>query len=81
MIYLRKKTKALALFSGGLDSSLAIKIIQDQDIDVEVVNFTTPFCLCDKCAVATVDGKFGKKFHRVFLGQEYVDLLDDRNKI
>jgi len=35
--------KALGLFSGGLDSILAAKLIQKQGIKVELVNFTTPF--------------------------------------
>ncbi|MCS7124012.1 MAG: tRNA 4-thiouridine(8) synthase ThiI [Candidatus Bathyarchaeota archaeon] len=39
----KPKVKALALFSGGLDSSLAIKLIQEQGIDVEAVTFLTPF--------------------------------------
>ncbi len=35
--------KALALLSGGLDSSLAVKLIQEQGIEVEGVSFTSPF--------------------------------------
>ncbi len=35
--------KALGLFSGGLDSILAAKIIKKQGIKVELVNFYTPF--------------------------------------
>ena len=35
--------KALGLFSGGLDSVLAVKLIQKQGIEVRLVNFTTPF--------------------------------------
>ena len=35
--------KALGLFSGGLDSIIAAKIIKQQGIKVELVNFTTPF--------------------------------------
>jgi tRNA U34 2-thiouridine synthase MnmA/TrmU len=35
--------KALGLFSGGLDSILAAKLIQKQGIKVELVNFTTLF--------------------------------------
>lgn len=35
--------KAVALLSGGLDSILAIKLIQLQGIDVRAVNFATPF--------------------------------------
>ena len=39
--------KAVALLSGGLDSSLAIKLILNQGIEVIAINFITPFCLCD----------------------------------
>ena len=34
---------AISLFSGGLDSCLAIKIIQDQGIDVIALNVNTGF--------------------------------------
>jgi tRNA-uridine 2-sulfurtransferase len=37
------KTKAISLFSGGLDSILAVKVIQDQEISVQGVTFETPF--------------------------------------
>lgn len=40
---MKDKIKAVALFSGGLDSILAIKLIQEQGIEVKVVNFKTPF--------------------------------------
>ncbi|KJJ84356.1 tRNA (5-methylaminomethyl-2-thiouridylate)-methyltransferase [Candidatus Omnitrophus magneticus] len=39
--------KALALLSGGLDSSLALKMIKDQGVDVTALHFTSPFCRCD----------------------------------
>ena len=35
--------KAIALFSGGLDSTLAMKLIIDQGIDVLAVNINTGF--------------------------------------
>ena len=38
--------KAIALLSGGLDSTLATKIIIDQGIDVVALNFVTVFCTC-----------------------------------
>ena len=41
-----KKRKALALLSGGLDSTLAVKMMLDMGIDVEALNFTSPFCTC-----------------------------------
>jgi tRNA-specific 2-thiouridylase len=37
--------KALALVSGGLDSMLAVRVIQEQGIHVEGVNFYTGFCV------------------------------------
>jgi tRNA-specific 2-thiouridylase len=36
-------TKAIALLSGGLDSMLAVKVIQEQGIEVEAVHFTSVF--------------------------------------
>ncbi len=38
--------KALALLSGGLDSTLAVRMMLDQEIDVTAVNFVSPFCNC-----------------------------------
>ncbi len=38
------KRKAVALISGGLDSMLAAKVIQQQGIHVEGINFYTGFC-------------------------------------
>ncbi|KTD23781.1 tRNA-specific 2-thiouridylase MnmA [Legionella lansingensis] len=38
------KRKAVALISGGLDSMLAVKLIQQQGIEVEGINFYTGFC-------------------------------------
>lgn len=38
--------KAIALLSGGLDSTLAIKIMLAQGIEIIAVNFTSPFCNC-----------------------------------
>ena len=40
--------KAIGLLSGGLDSTLAVRMMLDQGIDVIAVNFTGPFCTCTK---------------------------------
>ena len=37
--------KAVALVSGGLDSMLAVRVIQEQGIHVEGINFFTGFCV------------------------------------
>jgi len=42
------KTKAIALFSGGLDSILAFKVIAEQGIEVLGVTFSTPFFGAEK---------------------------------
>ncbi len=41
----RPVRKALALVSGGLDSMLAVRVIQEQGIHVEGINFFTGFCV------------------------------------
>ncbi len=41
----KKQRKAVALISGGLDSLLAAKVIIDQGIHVEGINFYTGFCV------------------------------------
>jgi tRNA-specific 2-thiouridylase len=42
---MKDKHKALALISGGLDSMLAARVIQEQGIRVEALNFYTGFCV------------------------------------
>jgi len=39
------KRKAVALISGGLDSLLAAKVVMEQGIHVEGINFYTGFCV------------------------------------
>ncbi len=38
--------KAIALLSGGLDSTLAARVVLDQGIELEALNFLTVFCNC-----------------------------------
>jgi tRNA U34 2-thiouridine synthase MnmA/TrmU len=38
--------KAIALLSGGLDSTLAAKLVLEQGIELEALNFLTVFCTC-----------------------------------
>lgn len=40
-----QQRKAIALISGGLDSMLAVKVVQEQGIHVEGLNFYTGFCV------------------------------------
>jgi len=69
--------KVLMLLSGGLDSTLATKILLDQGLNVEALNFTTPFCLCDKCTVRRVVKMFKIRLHFSAASQDYLDLMAD----
>ncbi len=41
---MKNNVKAVGLFSGGLDSLLATKLMLMQDIDTRLITFVTPFC-------------------------------------
>jgi len=42
-----RKAKAIAMISGGLDSTLALALIRGQGIEVKAVNFYTGFCVTE----------------------------------
>jgi tRNA-specific 2-thiouridylase len=70
------KVKALALFSGGLDSTLAIKLILSQGIDVVAVNFVSPFGICEKRGGITETAKqLGVPLKFVDVGDEYLKVV------
>jgi tRNA-specific 2-thiouridylase len=71
------KVTALALFSGGLDSILAIKLILEQGIDVVAVNFANPFHsrAKDECGVTEAVKQLGIPLKVVDLGDEYLKMV------
>ena len=72
-----KKIKALALLSGGLDSTLAVKLMLDQGLDVEAVNFVSPFCLCRKggCGALEVAKNLNVQLKTINFGEEYIKIV------
>jgi len=67
-------TKAIALLSGGLDSTLAVKLILDQGIEVEALNFVTPFCTCNRkgrCEARHVAEEFGIPWKTIAITEEF----------
>jgi tRNA U34 2-thiouridine synthase MnmA/TrmU len=72
-----KKRKALALLSGGLDSTLAVKLLLEQGVDVEAINFVSPFCLCGKggCGASRVAERFHVPLKVVSVGQDYLRVV------
>ena len=81
--------KAVALISGGLDSLLAAKVIQEQGIHVEGINFYTGFCVeghthairkKDKAKpkrnnALWVAEQLGIKLHIIDIIEEYKDVV------
>lgn len=68
--------KAVALFSGGLDSVLAIKLILEQGIEVIAVNFVTPFFSVqnrEKLKKIAID--LGVELETVDIKDEYLEVL------
>ncbi len=85
-----KGKKAVALYSGGLDSTLAIKLIQNQGIDVTAVHFYTGFCITEtkrRRGEKKEDGshymnpalkyaaKYGFKLEIVDISEEYFNIV------
>ncbi len=65
--------KALSLFSGGLDSSLASKIIQKQEIQVEGICFISPFFNAKKAEIAAHE--LGIPLHIIDISTDLIVLL------
>lgn len=73
--------KAVGLLSGGLDSTLAAKLILEQGIEVYAINFTSPFCTCTPksagcAAVVTAVKELGRiPLKRVALKDDYLEMV------
>ncbi|MGD9390134.1 MAG: tRNA (5-methylaminomethyl-2-thiouridylate)-methyltransferase [Thioalkalispiraceae bacterium] len=86
---MQKQRKAVSLISGGLDSMLATRVIMDQGVHVEGINFFTGFCVeghthairkKDKAKpkrnnALWVAEQLGIKMHIVDVIEEYKDVL------
>lgn len=75
-----KKKKVVALLSGGLDSQLAIRMMQEQGFDVSAVAIKTPFCDFDcgrGCGFEIREraDDLDVNLKTVYLGDEYIEML------
>jgi len=77
----KKRGHAVALFSGGLDSILAILLVMKQDVEVTALTFMSHFgcdisdrssCGSDPYPMAE---KFGFNVKLVHLGQKFIDIV------
>lgn len=76
--------KAVALISGGLDSMLAARIVQDQGVHVEGINFFTGFCVEGHThAIRKQDQNKQKRNNSLWVAEQLgmklhiVDIVDD----
>ncbi len=72
--------RALVLFSGGLDSILACKLLQEQGIQVTALKFITPFFGYDlkgkeQEAAQEAKGKYGITLEVVDISDDYLEML------
>lgn len=72
--------KAVILLSGGLDSTLAARILQEQGIDLHAIHFTSPFCTCSgnggcRSQAHVVAGRMGIPIRTVSKGEEYLEIV------
>lgn len=78
----QSKTKAIALLSGGLDSTLAIKLVLEQGIEVVAVSFISPFCTCNSkrdnsChLVSEIARNLGIKIRVLSKGIDYLKIVE-----
>ncbi|NVO00236.1 MAG: hypothetical protein HXX17_13005 [Geobacteraceae bacterium] len=72
---------AIALFSGGLDSTLSIRLMQEQGIKVQALHFTSPFfgvspdADCGKYDARRAADMINVPLTIVSLGEEYLEML------
>ena len=75
-----EKKKVVALLSGGLDSQLAVKMMQEQGFEVSAVAIKTPFCDFDcgrGCGFEIREraDSLNVNLKTVYLGDKYIEML------
>ena len=83
-----QQRRALALISGGLDSLLAAKVVQEQGVHVEGINFYTGFCVEGHThAIREKDRKRLKRNNALWVAEQLgiklhiVDIVDEYKQV
>jgi len=66
--------RAVALFSGGLDSTLAVRIMQQQGFVVDAIHVRTPYACC-KLPAAQAASALGVELSLLPVGDDYFELI------
>ncbi len=75
------RVRAIGLLSGGLDSTLAVRVMLELGVEVLAVNFVTPFCTCDHggagCGrqAARAAGGLSVPLRVIPLGDDYLEMV------
>ena len=79
-----EQRKAVALISGGLDSMLAARVVMDQGVHVEGINFFTGFCVeGHTTAIRNPDGRKSKRNNALWVAEQLgiklhiIDVIDE----
>jgi len=85
---MNKQPKAVALISGGLDSMLAVKVLQEQGVHVEGINFYTGFCVEGHThAIRKTDQKKEKRNNALWVAEQLgiklhiIDVIEEYKEV
>ena len=71
--------KCVAMLSGGLDSILAARLVQEQGIEIHAINFMTIFCTCThkgcRHAATQAAGTLGIPLKILNISEEYLEVI------
>ncbi len=72
--------KGLMLFSGGLDSILALRLMLEMGVEMEAVHFSSPFCRCVPGGSSCADGvstaaRMGVKLHNLAMKEDFLEVI------
>ena len=67
--------KAVSLLSGGLDSTLATKVVLNQGIEVIGLHFSMPWGCCDRSAAYTAAKRFGIPIMVFKMKEDYLEVI------
>lgn len=70
-----RKTRAVGLISGGLDSILAAKVVKDLGVEVHGVYFAMPWGCCDKTTALEAATQIGISFIVLQLDERYLEMV------